>query len=479
MKTIRAYSTRIEIEPYEEHENMELEKMCSTKYDKVKHSRETFGYRIEGNKFIGPRGLSLSMLSQLYDTIPTMEKGDLFSSMMYNYHMTVKPKNDDQKKAISFLLGINGFERTRKYSQIALNLPPGFGKTYCTIYALLALRARSLIVLHRDTIKNQWTDTLKNMSNMNMKRVCVITGTKSMEDLLLKKNKDNYDIYLVMHQTISAFLRQHSSDELRDWFHKMQFGVKVVDEAHLCFRQTVEMDFYSNIAKNIYLTATFTRSDYKEKDLYNLVFGNTIRFGQELETPKNVVYTMVYYNSNPTYTYQKFIHTSYGVSATRWADYAFKSDKKMTIYNVFFQVLKKAKEYKGKVLVVIPKINYCEVVAELIKQQYPDDIVSTVHSKHTKLQNENAKKYASIIVTTTSSMGTGSDIENIRSLIIMEPYSSDVTAKQLTGRLRPFPNGEDSYAFELVDTGFESILSMVNKRYRKLQAICKSIKTWK
>ena len=82
MKTIRAYSTRIEIEPYEEHENMELEKMCSTKYDKVKHSRETFGYRIEGNKFIGPRGLSLSMLSQLYDTIPTMENGDLFSSMM-------------------------------------------------------------------------------------------------------------------------------------------------------------------------------------------------------------------------------------------------------------------------------------------------------------------------------------------------------------------------------------------------------------
>ena len=115
----------------------------------------------------------------------------------------------------------------------------------------------------------------------------------------------------------------------------------------------------------------------------------------------------------------------------------------------------------------------------MIKQQYPDDIVATVHSKHTKLQNENAKKYASIIVTTTSSMGTGSDIENIRSLIIMEPYSSDVTAKQLTGRLRPFPNGEDSYAFELVDTGFESILSMVNKRYRKLQAICKSIKTWK
>ena len=479
MKTIRAYSTRIEIEPYEENENIKLERLCSTKYDRVTHSRETFGFRIEDNKFIGPRGLSLAMLSQLYDTIPTMEKADPFYRMNKSYRMIVKPKNDDQKKAISFLLGLNGFERTRKYSQLALNLPPGFGKTYCTVYALLALGARTLIVLHRDTIKNQWTDTLENMSDMDMKRVYVITGTKSMENLLLKKNKDKYDIYLVMHQTISAFLRQHTPDDLRNWFRKMAFGVKVVDEAHLCFKQTVEMDLYSNIPKNIYLTATFTRSDYKEKDLYDLVFGNTIRFGQELDTPKNVVYTMVYYNSNPSYSYQKYIHTNYGVSSTRWADYAFKADEKMTVYNVFFEVLEKAKEHTGKILVVIPKINYCEIIAEMIKEMYPDDIVATIHSKHTKSQNENAKKYATIIVTTTSSMGTGSDIDHIRSLIIMEPYSSEVTAKQLTGRLRPYPNGEDSYAYELIDTGFESILAMVNKRYRKLQSICKSIKTWK
>ena len=31
MKAIRAFSTRVEIEPYEEHENPDLEKSCSTK----------------------------------------------------------------------------------------------------------------------------------------------------------------------------------------------------------------------------------------------------------------------------------------------------------------------------------------------------------------------------------------------------------------------------------------------------------------
>ena len=204
-----------------------------------------------------------------------------------------------------------------------------------------------------------------------------------------------------------------------------------------------------------------------------------MRYGHELDTAKNVVYNIVPYNSNPNYTFQKFIHTNYGVSATRWADYAFKYDKAMTIYNVFFEVLKEAKSHKGKVLIVIPKIAYCEKIAEMIRERYEYDIVETIHSKHTKSDNEAAKKYASIIVTTTSSMGTGADISNIRTLIIMEPYSSEVTAKQLTGRLRPYVQGGDSYAYELVDTGFESIMNMVNKRFNKLKQICKTVKNWR
>ena len=257
------------------------------------------------------------------------------------------------------------------------------------------------------------------------------------------------------------------------------FGVKIIDEAHLCFKQTIELDLYSNVPKNIYLTATFTRSDYKEKALYDLVFGNTMRFGQELETAKNVIYQFVPYNSNPSYSFQNFIHTSYGVSATKWSDYAFTMDKYETVYHVFFDVLREAKTHSGKILVVIPKIKYCEIIAQMIRDEYPDEIVATIHSKHTKDENENSKKCASIIVTTTSSMGTGSDIEHIRSLIIMEPYSSEVTAKQLTGRLRPYVQGGDSYAYELVDTGFHSIVSMVNKRITKLKEICKSVKNWR
>ena len=479
MKVIRAFSTRVEIEPYEEHENPDLEKSCSTKYDPVRHTRDPIGYRIEGNKFIGPRGLSLTKLSQIYNVIPTMEPGDIFATIPTNYRMLVPPKDDNQKKAISFLLGVNGFERTRKYSQIALNLPPGFGKTYCALYAVFALKARTIVVFHRENIKEQWIDTLESKSNMNMRRVCNINGTKSMEDLLKKDNQNKYDIFFIMHQTITSYLKTHTPDELREWFQKMAFGVKIIDEAHLCFKQTIELDLYSNVPKNIYLTATFTRSDYKEKALYDLVFGNTMRFGQELETAKNVIYQFVPYNSNPSYSFQNFIHTSYGVSATKWSDYAFTMDKYETVYHVFFDVLREAKTHSGKILVVIPKIKYCEIIAQMIRDEYPDEIVATIHSKHTKDENENSKKCASIIVTTTSSMGTGSDIEHIRSLIIMEPYSSEVTAKQLTGRLRPYVQGGDSYAYELVDTGFHSIVSMVNKRITKLKEICKSVKNWR
>lgn len=479
MKIIRAYSTRIEVEPYELGENIKLERMCSTKYDKVTHTRDPIGFRIEGNKFIGPRGLSLAMLSKLYDAIPTMEEPDEYAPMKKSYGLKVGPRDEDQKRTISFLLGLNEFQNTKRYSQLALTLATGKGKTYCATFAIIALKVRTIVILHRDTIKEQWLKTFEEKTGIDMNRVCVITGTKMMLELMMGKKKDKYDIYLIIHQTLSSYIRQYGAEELRHWFTAMKFGLKVVDEAHLCFRQTIETDLCSNVAKNFYLTATFTRSDYKEVDLYNTVFANTMRFGQELERVKNVVYELVYYNSAPSYAQQGSVRTSYGLSAMRWSDYAFERDKNKTIYQVFFEVLKEAKQHEGKILIVIPKIEYCERMAEFIKEAYPNDIVGTVHSKQGKKRNEEIKETANIIVTTISSMGTGSDILGIRSLIIMEPYSSVVTAQQLTGRLREYAPGEESYAYELVDIGFRSLIGMIEKRYKTLQGICKKIKVRK
>ena len=145
---------------------------------------------------------------------------------------------------------------------------------------------------------------------------------------------------------------------------------------------------------------------------------------------------------------------------------------------MFFRVLKVALSHEGKIIIVIPKIDYCERIASLIQKEYPHVRVGTMHSKNTKKHNASVKEHAEIIVSTIASLGTGADIEKIRTLIIMEPYSSKVTAKQLSGRLRPYGNNEDSFVYEIVDSGFGSIVSMINRRSGYLKKICKEVKAY-
>ena len=97
------------------------------------------------------------------------------------------------------------------------------------------------------------------------------------------------------------------------------------------------IDFFSNVEKNYYVTATCSRADPKEVRVYNLAFGNTIKFGSELQKEKNVVYQLIFYNSDPSLTEQAGISTKYGVSTYRFADYAFKRDKYKTIYAIYFE----------------------------------------------------------------------------------------------------------------------------------------------
>lgn len=477
-KILRVYATHTEILPYEEGDYPELEDMCSTDSDPGTHKKNPIGFSIEDGVLYIPRGIPIQTLVQMTGTVPSMYSGDIGKPMKKRYKMTCPPKNKEQKEAIMFLLGLKEYQYTIKYTQLALVLQPGFGKTFCSVYAMLAIAKRTIIILHRDSIREQWVNTLKEKSNVDMERVLVINGAEEMTDLMTKKNRDKYDIYLVLHFTLASYRRTNGTNALRNWFSTMEFGLKITDEAHLCFSQTIETDQCANIAKNFYLTATFTRSDPREQRLFRRVFSNTARFGENLNVIKNVIYKVHQYNSNPTSRQEAALITYRGVSVHRFTDWAFKGDLNSSIYNLFFKVFEEAISVGGKIAVLIGKIEYCEKMKILIENDYPDLKIGCVNSKNSKDQNNQLRLESDVIISTISGFGTGVDISGLRSIIIMEPHSSRVTAKQLTGRLRPIPNGdsyEDSYVHELLDVGFATIKRMFEKREPELKRICKEV----
>ena len=89
------------------------------------------------------------------------------------------------------------------------------------------------------------------------------------------------------------------------------------------------------------------------------------------------------------------------------------------------------------------------------------------------------KANCDIIVTTIKSIGTGSDIKKLRTLIIAEPHSSKTISNQLIGRLREYSPDKDTFVYELVDSGFQLLLNMVARRYRTMKEKCKSLKQYK
>lgn len=476
MKSLRVYETRIEISPYRMGEFPELENRCSTKYDHVTHKRYPIGMRYDQHTrtLTIPRGVSVEWLYQLTDSYPTYYPPNSEADMVCKYKVTSKPRNESQLRSILFLLSQREFSKYSHYSQLALNVEPGFGKTYCAIAAALERGKRTLIIVHNHQIKEQWLKTLQEKTTVDMDRVLELSGSANMENLL--KSDVNYDFIITMHDSIEAYISKYGYRRMQELIDHLECGTKIVDEAHLYFTSTLMVDFCSNISKNWYLTATFTRSSRLETGLFALTFANTARFGAELEVTKNVVYNFIYYNSRPDEKYIANIKTAYGTNNYRFIEYAIDKDPKATFIGALFYTLDLIKEHPGKTLVIIPKIEYCEMVAQLIRTECPEYKVGTVHSKNSKEKNLEIEESGDIIVSTLGSLGTGADIPELRNMIIGELYSSEITATQLPKRLRPLENGEDSYCYELVDTGFESIMTMVRKKTRYIKKIAKKVK---
>ena len=235
------------------------------------------------------------------------------------------------------------------------------------------------------------------------------------------------------------------------------------------------IDFFSNVPRNYYLTATFGRSDVTEQRIFNQAFGNAVRYGEELNSRKHINYQFVFFNSNPSQIQQRSIKTNYGVSSYRYADYAFKTDEFKTLESVMYQVLDTCLLREGRTLIVVPKIENTEYLSEKLKERYPSKKVGSVNSKKSDDDNLDIKENYDIIISTVKSLGTGSDIKKLRNLIIAEPHSSKIISKQLIGRLREYSSTEDTYAYELTDAGFSSIMRMIGRRLPEIKKKCKTV----
>jgi len=132
-----------------------------------------------------------------------------------NINHNIKPRSKTQEKAIDYLM---------KHENGILQLSPGVGKTVITIYMIAERKLKTLILVHRDGLAEQWMNRLKEFTDLQDDDIVRLTSTKYKEQL-------DKPIIIATTQTFLSLLKRKREGFLRK-LNESNIGIFVADEVH-------------------------------------------------------------------------------------------------------------------------------------------------------------------------------------------------------------------------------------------------------
>lgn len=423
--------------------------------DEYSESVKTLGflYDSETDTIFLHKGVDVSYIQRLLNNDCEIQYKlyDEFKPMEFEYEEIISPRNDEQVDVINFISGQQDHASNIDASQIFLVKKPGFGKTFCSGVGLCKFGVKTLIIMHRDQLRNQWMHSLYNMSGLSSDYVHEIDSSDELYKIAIGEEIPDYDVYLMTHATFRAGLKKIRSMKLAmNIGRNLGIGMKIIDEAHLEFKDTILLDFIFNAKRNLYLTATDGRSSKEENSIFKHVFGSCVYYKPSAMLTDNrpkkwVNYYGVELNTNVNRNLYKYrVVGSKSMTPASYGMWVIKRDKKklhMKCCRDIVKIMFKEDQY-AKLLIFMPLIDLCEECAYFLTKElqndpdFPYDVdIRTINSKNSKRDNEYAKR-SDIIVTTIGSCGTGTDIPGITGIISCSPFVSKVTCEQVFGRIR-------------------------------------------
>lgn len=460
MNKIVIKHTSIEINNYEIGDS-KLEGIFSI-YDRITHSLYYKGIKYDSDtkKLTLPRGIDIPYLESMFSEKAIVDKNhDPFD---YTTPIKIKylPRDDVQKEALRFMLGESvSYRRNKDYSQLSVNLNTGKGKTYCSIACASFMNIRSAIITSSINWLEQWRDCILEYTDTKEKEIYMISGSASIFRLL-KKDMSQYKFILASHATLKSYAEKHGYDKLTELFRYMKIGIKFYDEAHLHFDNMCMIDFHTNTYKTYYVTATPKRSNEDEDRIYQLYFKNVpgIDLFDEDNDP-HTNYISIKYNSNPTPQEISMCKNQYGLDRNRYINHIVHKENFYKILTILLEIVLNS---EGKTLMYIGTNEAIMVVMNWILVNYPElyNNIGVYTSAITVNKEDQLNK--KLILSTTKSCGAAMDIKGLKNTIVLaEPFKSEVLARQTLGRTR----ANNTNYFEVVDTGFYYINKYYN--YKK------------
>jgi superfamily II DNA or RNA helicase len=322
-----------------------------------------------------------------------------------------------------------------------LSLPTGYGKTTCALYVLSKLSVKTLIIVHKEILLNQWTERI----NQFMPNASIGIIRQNKIDITGK------DIVIGMLQSLS--MKEYSS------YIFSEFGLTIIDETHHICSKVFSNALFLNSTKYILgLSATPERKDGLTKVLH--WFLGPISYMIKRENQEGVDIKIVNFNCE-SYNNPPPLNTNGLISLPGVISQVVKIEERN---DVIIKIIEDCVKDSRKIIVLSERREHCEYMCERVKQLFKD---ITEYSfglymggmKQTILkQNEECN----VIFATYSLAHEGLDIPSLNTLIMATPKSDVV---QSCGRIlrEAGMRSKSPLIYDIVDK-YASLLGQSKKR---------------
>ena len=452
---IKVTNTAIIIDNYELHESEQLEHPFQI-YDPVYHRMDYLGfyYDKENKRIYLPGGLDLWWVRKAVNEKYYTRIDPYPYKKISNIRMKYKPRDNEQLETLKFTAGLEEYDGNQYAPQLSINLSTGKGKTYCSIATIAFYQIKSVIITGSNSLLTQWEQNIIEYTNLNSSDIFRINGSDICNMILNgSSNKaENASVFLCSHGTLRSFGDRYGWDKVGELFKKLGIGMKFYDECHTNYDNMLMIDFFTNIFKTFYVTATPGRSDWKENHIFQISLKNVpnIDLFDENKDP-HTSYIALKWNSNPTaMDISKCKSSMYGLDRNKYMEYLTKKPEFYELLRVIMDLVIKC---KGRALLYIGTNDGILRVYYWICQNYPEfigdiGIFTSLVSKEDKMKEKKKR----LLLSTTKSAGLGEHIEGLKlTVVLAEPFKSDIVFRQTLGRTRD-PN---TIYIETVDLGFK------------------------
>lgn len=316
------------------------------------------------------------------------------------------------------------YDHVLKFGGGLLSVPCGRGKTLMAIFIATQLKEKTLVIVHKSFLLDQWVFNIKKFTNA---RVGIIRG----QDIDIKDK----DIVIGMIQSIS--MKDYDEDIFK------QFGFIVYDEAHHCASKVFSRSLMKIGGKyTLALSATPYRSDGLIKVMHWFL-GETIY--REKTRVNNQVVTKVYHYSSGNIL---FCEKKFGYGKQRGKPNVIKMITNLTelhertehIVRIINEI---RKDPERKIIILSERVNHLKLMKSKLDGILQEDIkngkileneIKTFYyiGANKKKEREEAEKNADIIFATYSMAKEGLDIERLNTIVLA---TSQKDVNQSVGRV--------------------------------------------